>query len=53
MTSVAGKKNKTKTVVSVDQNEKIDNKTPEAIHLPEKTVKKIKTKKGRIRVYRT
>jgi hypothetical protein len=39
------KKTKTKTVVSVDQNEKIDNKTPEAIPLPEKTVKKIVTKK--------
>ncbi|MDC0569015.1 cell envelope biogenesis protein TolA, partial [bacterium] len=39
------KKNKTKTVVSVDQNEKIDNKTPDAIPLPEKTVKKIETKK--------
>ena len=39
------KKNKTKTVVSLDQNiEKIDNQTPEAIPLPEKTVKKIKTK---------
>ena len=39
------KKTKTKTVVSVEQNEKIDNKTPEAVPLPEKTVKKIKTKK--------
>ncbi len=39
------KKTKTKTVVSVEQNEKIDNKTPEAIPLPEKTVKKIETKK--------
>jgi len=39
------KKNKTKTVVSLDKNiEKIDNQTPEAIPLPEKTVKKIKTK---------
>ena len=39
------KKNKTKTVVSLDQNnEKIDNQTPESIPLPEKTVKKIKTK---------
>ena len=39
------KKNKTKTVVSLDQNnEKIENQTPEAIPLPEKTVKKIKTK---------
>jgi len=36
------KKTKTKTVVSLDQNnEKIDNKTPEAIPLPKKTVKKI------------
>ena len=39
------KKNKSKTVVSLDQNnEKIENQTPEAIPLPEKTVKKIKTK---------
>ncbi len=39
------KKNKTKTVVSLDQNnEMIDSKTPEAIPLPEKNVKKIKTK---------
>ena len=34
------KKTKTKTVVSVDKNEKIDSKTPETIPLPEKTVKK-------------
>ena len=39
------KKTKTKTVVKVDKNEKIDSKTPEAIPLPEKTVKKIETKK--------
>jgi hypothetical protein len=39
------KKSKTKTVVSVEQNEKIDNETPKAIPLPEKTVKKIETKK--------
>jgi hypothetical protein len=39
------KKTKTKTVVSVDQNEKIDNKKPDAIPLPEKTVKKIETNK--------
>jgi hypothetical protein len=40
------KKTKTKTVVSLDQNiEKIDNQTPEAIPLPDKTVKKIETKK--------
>ncbi len=39
------KKTKTKTVVSVDQNDKIDNKSPEAVPLPEKTVKKIETKK--------
>jgi hypothetical protein len=39
------KKTKTKTVVSVDKNQKIDSKTPEAIPLPEKTVKKIETKK--------
>ena len=39
------KKNKTKTVVSLDQkNKKIENQTPKAIPLPEKTVKKIKTK---------
>ena len=38
-------KNKTKTVVSIDQNnETIDNQTPEAVPLPEKTVKQIKTK---------
>ena len=39
------KKIKTKTVVSVDQNKKIDNETPEAVPLPEKNVKKIETKK--------
>ena len=39
------KKTKTKTVVSVDKNEKIDSKAPEAIPLPEKTVKKLKQKK--------
>ena len=40
------KKNKTKTVVSLDEkNKKIDNQTPEAIPLPEKTIKKIETKK--------
>ncbi len=39
------KKIKTKTVVSPDQNnKKIENQTPEAIPLPDKTVKKIKTK---------
>ena len=39
------KKTKTKTVVSSDQNnKKIENQTPEAIPLPDKTVKKIKTK---------
>ena len=39
------KKTKTKTVVSPDQNnKKIENQTPEAIPLPNKTVKKIKTK---------
>jgi hypothetical protein len=39
------KKNKTKTVVAVDQdNEKIENQTSEAVPLPEKTVKKIKVK---------
>jgi len=40
------KKSKNKTVVSLEQkNEKIDNQTPEAVPLPEKTVKKIETKK--------
>jgi hypothetical protein len=40
------KKTKTKTVVSLNQNnEKIENETPEAVPLPEKTVKKIETKK--------
>ena len=39
------KKTKTKTVVSVEKNEKVDNKTPEAVPLPEKIVKKIETKK--------
>jgi len=40
------KKSKTKTVVSLDnQNEKIDNQKPEAIPLPDKTVKKIQKKK--------
>ena len=39
------KKTKTKTVVSPDENnKKIENQTPEAIPLPDKTVKKIKTK---------
>ena len=39
------KKTKTKTVVSLDQNnEKMDNQTPEAIPLPDKTLKKIKTR---------
>ena len=39
------KKNKTKTVVTPDQNNKIlENQNPEAIPLPENTVKKIKTK---------
>jgi hypothetical protein len=38
-------KTKTKTVVSVDDNKRDDNKTPEAVPLPEKTVKKIETKK--------
>jgi hypothetical protein len=39
------KKNKSKTVVSVDQNKKIDSKTPEPIPLPEKNEKKIETKR--------
>ncbi len=39
------KKTKTKTVVSLDQNnKKIEDQVPEAIPLPDKTVKKIKTK---------
>jgi hypothetical protein len=38
------KKNKTKTVVSLDPEKNIENQTPDAIPLPEKTVKKIKTK---------
>ena len=39
------KKSKTKTVVSLDENNKIiDNQTPKAIPLPEKTVKKVKRK---------
>ncbi|MFL2854702.1 MAG: energy transducer TonB [Candidatus Pelagibacter sp.] len=40
------KKSKTKTVVSLDnQKEKIDNQKPQAIPLPDKTVKKIEKKK--------
>ena len=40
------KKIKTKTVVSLDKKkEKIDNQTPEAVPLPDKTVKKIETRK--------
>ena len=40
------KKLKTKTVISLDnQKEKIDNQKPEAIPLPDKTVKKIEKKK--------
>ena len=40
------KKTKTKTVVSLDEKkEKIDNQTPEAVPLPDKTVKQIETKK--------
>ncbi len=39
------KKSKSKTVVAQDQNnEKVENQTPESIPLPEKTVKKIVTK---------
>ncbi len=38
------KKNKTKTVISSEINKKIEKQTPKAIPLPEKTVKKIKTK---------
>ena len=40
------KKSKTKTIVSLDnQKEKIDNQKPEAIPLPDKTIKKIEKKK--------
>ena len=40
------KKTKTKTIVSLDENiEKNENQAPETIPLPEKTVKKIETKK--------
>ena len=39
------KKTKTKTVLSEDQNQKMKNEIPEAVPLPEKTVKKIETKK--------
>ena len=40
------KKSKTKTVVSLEnQKEKIDNQKPEAVPLPDKTVKKIEKKK--------
>ena len=40
------KKTKTKTVVSLDdKKEKIDNQTPEAVPLPDKTIKQIETKK--------
>jgi ribosomal 50S subunit-associated protein YjgA (DUF615 family) len=40
------KKTKTKTVVSLDKKlEKIDNQKPESLPVPEKTVKKIETKK--------
>ena len=40
-------KTKTKTVLSLDENnKKIDNETPKAIPLPEKTVEKVKTKEG-------
>ena len=39
-------RDRTKTVVSLDEKkEKIDNQTPEAVPLPDKTVKKIETKK--------
>ena len=38
------KKNKTKTVVSEKKNKKIEKQNPEAVPLPEKEVKKIKTK---------
>ena len=38
------KKNKTKTVVSEKKNKKIEKQNPEAVPMPEKEVKKIKTK---------
>ncbi len=38
------KKTKTKTILSPDQKKKIDNETPEAIPLPDKTLKKVETK---------
>jgi hypothetical protein len=45
------KKTKTKTVVSPDQNnKKIENQTPEAIPLPDKTVKKLKQKKKKSKI---
>ncbi len=39
------KKTKTKTVVSLEENKKIDNQTPEAVPLPEKILKIAETKK--------
>ena len=39
------KKNKTKTVIALDQNKKIDNQKSKAIPLPKKILKKIETKK--------
>ena len=40
------KKTKTKTVVSPEQNKKVENQTPESIPLPDKTVKKISIRTG-------
>ena len=48
------KKTKTKTVVSPDQNnKKIENQTPEAIPLPDKTVKKIITEEETMQKHHT
>ena len=38
------KKTKTKTVLTSEKNKKLENQTPEAIPLPEKTIKKVDTK---------
>ena len=44
-------KTKTKTVLSLEQNDlKIENETPEAIPLPEKTVKKLKLKRKKNKI---
>ena len=45
------KKTKTKTVLSPDQNnKKIVNETPEAIPLPDKTLKKVETKEEKNKI---